>query len=818
MRKQLRLPSVWLLVVIAWIAKTPEGFSQLTIRLSADPVLVNERLALDGMTLEVQNPTKLTGQVKVQIYADRFQSKLFASSNSFLISQSSHLINLNDIFNENNIVWSESDKVICLVILREDQLIPLGQSCSELNQKQSQSTKNNKAKEFLDLDMVYRTDIFPTEKDLPMMHSLNYQGSIKAAGIPIGFNGVLQKNNDPYLGYNISNHSLYFDVQTWKNNMAKKANEIHTEQKDSLLREFTEYKQLKKRYDYIERALSSPEMIKEIASFDSLTTYFQALDLSPEKDLPKLRDSLNLCLDKIKEDNSSAIDSLADGYDKATNSRIDSLDAKIASIEKIIDLKAKKDAYEKMVKIRESSASYIKEAEKIIDRSEQEFSRLLNSPEQLNKFLNQHGQGNKLNGMMNHISDLALGNFNPGFSRLVLQNNQLIGGILGVGYGDFELSGFHGKTRSSDLLVSSDTLLGSTHLTGAKLNYNHGNISQSFFGIFNSQQGTQGYDETKMILGYTTDYTLNDRSSLELEVAWSGATNVSSAVNTGENSGMQSLIKSSASYLKYNGSSKNNKVTANTALEYYGPDYYDFNNPFLNNNSLTSTSNISVSPLNVLRIGGNVLLQKSAIWDTFSEKTDLVSGGINISLAAKKWPVIQYIYNKTKSSSTRFDYTGDFHSINVSNNYKVKDFKMQSFFNLSYVNNVASQDTVQNQFISFSFNQATHFTKNISLLLTGNFARHLGNNIDLINSRNYNYQAELNLLFKKVNVTPGFELVLNRGEHQLGWNIDISVLINKHLGIDLSFDSLWYHSRINEQGILERNFIPRGISRVKYNF
>ncbi len=814
MRNQLRLPFIWLLVIIAWLVKIPVGFAQLTIRLSADPVLVNERLVLDGMTLEVQNPTKLTGQVKVQIYADRFQSKLFASSNSFLISQSSHLINLNDIFNENNIVWTESDKVICLVILREDQLIPLGQSCSELSQKQNQSRKEHTAKEFLDLNMVYRADVFPTEKDLPMMHSLNYQGSIKAAGIPVGFNGVLQKNNDPYLGYNISNHSVYFDVQTWKNNMAKKANLIHKQQKDSLLREFTEYKHVKKRHSYIERALSSSEMIKEIASFDSLTAYFQALDLPLETDLIKLRDSLNLCLDKITKDRMSPIDSLADGYKKVNKGQLDSLNATLSSVEKIIDLEAKKEAYEKMLKIRASSAAYIKDAEKIIDRSEQAFDRLLNSPEQLNKFLNQHGQGDKLTRIMNHVSDLRLGNFNPGFSRLVLQNNQLIGGLAGVGYGNFELSGFHGKTRSSDLLVTSDTLLTSTYLSGAKLNYSHGNISQSFFGIFNSGQGTQGYDETKMILGYTTDYALSDRASLEFDLAWAGATSTPS-VTSSENSGMQSLLKSSASYLKYSGQSKNNKVTMNTALEYYGPDYYDFNNPFLNNNSLTSTSNISVSPLNFLRVGGNLLLQKSGIWETFSEKTDVVSGGINISLAAKQWPVIQYIYNKTKSSSTQFNYTGDFHSINVSTDYKIKKLKVQSFFNLSYVNNAGSQDTAQHQFVSFSLNQVTHFTENVNLLLTGNFAKDLD---DSEFGSNYNYQAELNFLFKKININPGVEVVLNRGQHQVGWNLDISFLINQYLGIDISFDSLWYHSRINEEGILERNFIPRGISRVKYNF
>lgn len=796
-------------------------FGQLTFTLSSDPLLVNERLSLDGVVLQIQNNSSFNGNVIIHIYSDRFQQKIIAKSQPLMIREINHTFNLHEIFSSTDFPWeNEKSTTACFQIFSEKQNLPLGFSCSEITRvkegKKPAGSKNKK-RDFLDANVTYELEALPLS-DTPVNHILDYNGTLRVKDIPIKFQGFFQRNKDPYLDYNLSNFSTFIDVDQWRGKVKEKADKKFQEQKDSLLSDFPDYYSMRHKKEYVDRVIDNPAVLQELDALDSLSSLVNDLGLASVEDLASYEDSLQQQLsvqkNKLIEQGDST---LTPAQRDALNERIVLLEKRIKHAQRLAKLAKKKAAYDNLLGIGNESQKYLQKADSITADLDRSYQEILTQPNKLNQYLRQHKLGSKYMYLLNHVSEFRFGNINPNYSRLVLQNSQIKGLSLGLEYGVWGIAGFRGNLRNSDLNLTPDTLSLPTKVIGTKISYaRRGRLKNDFFMILANHPPSLGLAQTKAILGHTSIYELNANSTLEFELAWAMNDSGISTEEGGPNRWTQTL-KSLAGVSNYSGATKSGKLTWDTEVEYYGPQYFDINNPFLVNNSLELSNNFRYSILKGLQLGLSTLYNKGNLWQTENPgRGQTISQGINVSYFHKKWPAVQYVFNGSKIDGANYSLNSLFHNINVSKNYAIKKVQLQSLFNTTYLDNDSPLDSIDSKLITIYTSQEIRLTKNMRAIAAFNYF----NLYNLQDGRalDLSYELKIPFNFDRLNIDPGIKWISNSNFEQLGWSINVSWLILKDLSLNVFVNSLWLNGTINEFGIIKNEYTPHISGRINYRF
>ena len=794
---------------------------QLTLTLSANPLIVGERLSLDGVILQVQNNSNFNGNVVIHIYSDRFQKKLVSKSQSLMIQQLIHTFNLTEIFASNDLEWkSEQSTTLCFQIISEKQKIPLGLSCSEItrvkNGRRKAIKKKNK-QDFIDANITYEMEALPLSTT-PVNHVLDYSGEVRIKEIPIKFQGFFQRNKDPYLGYNLSNFTTFLDVNQWRRKARNKADEVFQKERDSLLSDFPDYQSVLNRKQYVDQVIQTPGALKDLKSIDSLSTLLKGLDLNSKENLLSYKDSLNEKANEMEAElDQKTRDALLPEQRDSLNKNLALLKKRITEAERLYKIYTKKEAYDKLLRVGKNSQNYLQKADSVAADLDGEYQKILVQPNKFNQYLRQHKIGNKWTYLLNHVSDFRIGNVNPGYSQLVLQNSQIKGVSLGLEYGQLGIASFQGRLRNSDLNLVSDSLTQQTKVIGAKIGFaKKGKAKNDFFIVTANRAQYYGATIPHTILGHTSAYQFNDGNTMKFEIAWSLNGEKNSTEENQEN-GLEKTLRTMAAVFGYSSVTKNGKLTWNLETEYFGPEYFDIENPFLINNAIELSNNIQYSILKGLQIGLSSLYNKGNLWETANKgRQQIISQGVNASYFHKKWPAVQYVFNGSKIEGANYRLNSLFQNLNLSKNYTIKQIQMQSLFNTTYLENNSPLDSIDSKLITIYASQEFRLNNHVRAITAFNYFNlenlQDGRAIDL------SYELKIPLNFDRLNVDPGIKWIRNATVESLGWSLNVSWLILKDLSLNVFVNSHWLNGTIDEFGIIKNEYTPHISGRINYRF
>ncbi len=795
--------------------------AQLSFTLSSDPLLVNDRLSVDGIVLQIQNNSNFVGDVFINIYSDRFQQKIVSKSRNLTIRELNHTFNLQEVFTNPNFEWtSEESTTVCFQIVSEKQNLPLGLSCSELIQVRRQKgnkIKNKKGKpNFFDTNITYELEALP-KSSTPVNHILDYSGELRVKELPIKFQGFFQRNRDPYLDYDLSHFSSFIDVGKWRQKVKEKANKVYQKERDSLLIEFPDYRSYSKKKEYVDRVFNDSGTLEDLKAVDSLTALMEAFDIVSVDELPAYQDSLSQALIEQKNQlNEKKNTSLKHAERDSLERQLLILQGHIREVERLSKLALKKEAYDNLKNISSDGKEYLQKADSVSRGFDQDYQNILNRPNKLNQYLKHHKIGGKYMYLLNHVSEFRFGNINPGYSQLILQNSQIRGLSIGVEYGQWGIAGFRGNLTNSDLNIVPDSLSLRINVTGAKLSYSKSNkVKNTFFLVTAKEIKSFGERVNQSIVGHTSIYHLNKQNRMDFEIAWAlDDTGISSEL---EESQAEKVIKALAAIYNYSGTTGNGKLNWNTEVEYYGPEYFDFNNPFLINNSIEFSNNIRYAVLKGFQVGLSTLYNKGDLWRTnISTRKQTISKGFNASFFHEKWPAVQYVFNNSKIDGANFTLHNYFQNLNISKKYSIKNTQLQSLLNTTFLENDSPLDSIDSRLITIYASQQIRLTEHLRVIAAFNYFKL--NNLQSGRGLDLSYEIKMPINFDRLTIDPGLKWISNSNFEKLGWSMNVSWQILKDLSFNAFVNSLWLNGTIDEFGLINNEYTPHFSGRINYRF
>ena len=780
--------------------------------MSSNPVWINNRLSFDGVFARIQNNTDFNGQVIINLYTDRFCNNKIGSSQPLLIREKNHTFNLFEIFSSVDFqLEEENGTTICFQVVSEKQNLPLALYCVDIVQGgKAEKPREAKSKlDFLSGNINYELEAFPLNNQLPPNHILDFNGELNAKNIPIQFQGFFQRNKDPYLDADLSHFTVYFDVNQWKTTTKNKAEKAYQKERDSLLADFPAYESSKQRLDYIKRVQAHPNTVAELASIENLDSLMRLAEVTSRDELDQQMDSLEI---KQKELNAKLIPG---EHRDSLQQKLDSLNSRKEHLEKLAALYSKKEAYGNMESIKREGLKYLEQTDSLTAGLDQKYNEALSKSNKLNQYLREQNIGKPYEYLLNHISAFRYGNIHPGYSQLALQNNQVKGLRLGLEYDSWSLDAFSGRLQANDLNLQPDSLEQTIKIIGARIGLgNPAKMKNNIFVISATPVNLFGISSTQNLFGYTTNYRIKNQE-LSTELVWSKTTpNQTGDFESNDNA--EAIYRSLAALVSYSGQSKTNKIQWDASAEYYGPDYFDINNPFLVNNSIELNGNIHFPIGKHLRMGANTLFNEANVWEEQTGKRQTIAKGVMASFFHEKWPAVQYIFNTSKIKGEAFNLNSQFHNLSMNKAYKVNQVQLQSFLNITYVDNHSAVDSVNNNVWSAYISQEVLMSKKVRMVNSFNYSK--VENIQNGQILNLNYTLKLPITLGRLNIDPGMKWVQTETLNQWGWNVSCSWAITENLNWNAMADSLWLNSNIDKSGNIQNDYTTYFRTSLNYRF
>ncbi len=791
--------------------------AQVGFKLSSDPSLINGNLSMDGLVLQIHNNSNFNGECVFKIYSDRFQQNEIAVSKTIIINSAIHSFDLNEIFSDAKFPWQDLDiKTVCFQLVTNKQNLPLGISCFEIipyvkSQKEKLSNeKIEQVKKHLDVNLSYQYESWPAIDNSIDRHILDYNGEVNVKEIPFKFQGYVQSSKDPFFDHSFSNGRVFFDLNEWKENVMKNLRPKLESKLDSLLKDYPAFDLYKSRGAYIEKLLNDPSYLSDIKDLDGLETLASDLGIDTSIPLEKTKEVLEQKLknevDKLKNNSSELGGQQLDSLNQIVND----LESKLVEIEKYNVLVSKEKAYENLKSLKSEADAYIGKAETVRKDYESKVDSILSDPSKVNGLLKEHGIGNDLVYLTNHISNFELGTIQPNYSELVLQNSFLRGINLGVDFKKFNVSGFYGKSNSRNRLISADSSFNLNKIIGLKIAYDlNKRQTSSFFFISNLPFQINENYKTTNVIGYNgkAEFTKNQSVSIDFALNEPFKNRQSQTSRFGENA---------AFALDYKLDSRDSKFSTSIQSAFFGPTYEDIDNPFLINNSIEFNSSISYEVFKGINFGLNSFFQKNEVFENIEQQNrSIFSNGLSISLAKEKLPFVNYVYNFLESDLQDFSITSHLHSLNVAKAFKIQDVSLQIFTHANLINNISNTDSLANSNLNLMTSLEIIWSEKFRTTFTYNkqeFNSYLQKEVQ------ENLILKLPMSFNNVNVSPGFQYIKNADKYECGFSLEALIRIWEDLNVSANANSHSFYSYLDDDLNVNTIYTPEISLRLNYRF
>lgn len=772
--------AIWLGLVLLCVVSAQ---SQVLINVNNDLVVQNEKVHIDRNSLDINNRGAAVESVLLEVYSNRYMRNedLVSSSRSFPLSEGSARYDLPVILSANELSVGKSQS-LCFKIVDENTSVQLALYCTELlvNQRSesSRSVSRNISGNVLLEYQDYTTDSLAAR----LVASSDLQ--VKVAGLPFDFYGYYSTEKDPYINYDLYDFATRFDVQKWRKEMVDKSQSILEEQTLQEKAKFPEYDNMVNHLEKSKKLLNHKYIQKEMASLDSLKALVAEVDVSS---LEYLIDSLQYRL------NTAPLDSVSTAKDSLNiQDAIHKLEEKKRTIYRI-------ERVEKTIALKDSCEQYIDKVEGFVSSVQDKKEKLMNSPKELNKVLRDNKLAKRGERFLNYVSEFQVGNIAPSYSDHLLQNSYCRGVMLGFDYGKYSIHGFTGKLRTNTL-NPNDSILANINLIGSQLSIQYSeNATTSFFYVANVDDATSAVKLPTNVLGMKTDWTLSESQSVVVDAAWA-QTEFVTVDDESNIERVNKLVSNLAAKAQYQFANRN-KFRMKVSSEFLGPEYFDFNNPFLRNNSFSVNGTADIEIFKGIKLGVNTNYFNGTLWDAFSPTYSRVTQGLRLNAIRESLPAIQYSVNRSNITIPNSEVLSVVHNLNAYKNYSLKSLNMNSVINFSHLDNTTDIDSLNSQLITVVGNQTVKINQilDVSTSLTysslSTYAEGKQNDVLLA--------LEFPVRLDKINFSLGGKYIINDEVKELGYNFRMNLNVIEGLDFSINADNLIIYNRLNDLGLPE---------------
>lgn len=757
--------------------------AQVLININNDLVVQNERVHIDRNSLDINNRGAAVESVVLEVYSNRYMRNedLIASSRAFPLTEGTARYDLPVILSSNELQVG-ANRSICFKIIDENTSVQLALYCTELlvNQNINQTGKSgrkisgNVLMEYQD----YTTDSLAAR----LVASADMQ--VKIADLPFDFYGYYSTEKDPYINYDLYDFAGRFDVAEWRQKMVTKSQSILEEKTLKEKANFPEYDNMLRNLNKSKKLLNHKYMKQEISSLDSLK------GIVSEFDLPSVEQSIDSLKNQLVE---LSTDSLS-------NTKAQSeIEEKLHRLEEIKKTKYRIERVEKTIALKDSCEQYVKKVEGFISTVHEKKDRLMNQPKELNKILKENKLAKRGERLLNYVSEFQVGNIAPDYSDHLLQNSYCRGIMMGFDYGNYSIHGFTGKLRTNTL-NPNDSILSNIKLIGTQLTLNYAeNISTSFFYVSNIDDAAAVVKRPTNVLGMKSNWELSESQSVEVDAAWAQTELVVIDDESGERR-VNKLVSNLAAKAQYQ-YSNGNRFRTKVSSEFLGPEYFDFNNPFLRNNSFSMNGTADYQIFKGIKIGYNTNYFNGTLWDEYTPTYTRVTQGARLNIVRESLPTIQYSVNRSDITIPNSKVVSVVHNLNAYKNYSICQLNMNSVVNFAHLNNETDLDSLNSKLITVVGNQTVKLNEMLDVSASLTYS-----NLSTFNEGNQNdilLSLELPVRLNQINFSVGGKYIINDEVKELGYNFRMNLNVIEGLDFSVNADNLIIYNRLNDLGLPE---------------
>ena len=336
--------------------------------LVSDVYADNNILDLSSANAKINNSTRISENIQIQVFNDRYGdvNNLLNESRFFTINQEIEYISFNEIFDGLRVSLGKdpSTTISFKIINARTQVQMAFYTLNILNQKVNRDNGKSNGLMQLSGNVAYKVNKSVGQVDslnLADYNALEFNTELSIADIPFRMTGLITDFKDPFLDYNLSNFSSYFDVQKWKEKQKSKVRQSLDRKANQVFNQIPGYNDIKERAKYLEKVLNNQAYIEDVARLDegilSLDSLGEYTKQHLEREINRQRISLQKLYDEIKEESDQDnLDSL--------NQVIQSFESKVDRLYSLKELHDKKETFTKLVDLKDSCSQILKKAEK----------------------------------------------------------------------------------------------------------------------------------------------------------------------------------------------------------------------------------------------------------------------------------------------------------------------------------------------------------------------------------------------------------------------------------------------------------------------